>query len=403
MTAIKQIYRFMKHLAIRAVFRALILPILCFIRFFKDFKVSMIRVDRIGHLALNNDIHLRRRQLRLIGPDTAVYCFYSRPICNRQLFDMFDRVMNIKRSSFITWLIQVNRDLLERVYLYETLDLGANEYLEFDGTKKTLTFTKEEDDKGKAELRKMGIAEDDWFVCMHARDSAYMEQVASRDKLDPKVYSYHDYRDSDINNFEKACEFIASMGGYILRMGAETSTPIRFENEKLIHYASKHRSEFMDVYLPAKCMFYLGNTSGHTYVATIFDRPVVCTNSAPLPHTPYCRRDLLIPKKYRYIDSKKPIHVKELHSLGLIGHFFQGQLFTEKGVEFVENSQEELLGVTKEMYSQIKSGEIIETKEQIYFREKYQRTVKNHSVHTHTAGRIAKSFFELNREFLEME
>lgn len=399
MNSIKKVVRFIINTTVRCLFKLFLLPVLCVIRYFHDFKLSIIRVDRIGHLALNNDLHLRRRQLKLIRPETTNYCFYSRPICNQQYFKMLNRVMNIKYSRLMTWLIQINRDTLEKVYLYESLDLLTNEYLEYDGTKTSLFFNSKEEEKGRDELEKMGIGKNDWFICIHARDSAYMKQVANLEKMSSNSFAYHDYRDSDINNFEKACEFISSRGGFILRMGSDITTPIKFQNDKVIDYASRFRSDFMDIYLPAKCMFYLGNTSGHTYVSTTFDVPVACTNSAPLPHTPYRHFDLFIPKKYKEIKSQKNIDLKELKSKGLIGHFFKEEYFTQKGIGFIENTQEEILGITEEMYNQIQDGDVSTTKEQLEFRKNYHNIIEYYSVHSHTSARIAQSFLDLNPEF----
>jgi putative glycosyltransferase (TIGR04372 family) len=49
------------------------------------------------------------------------------------------------------------------------------------------------------------------------------------------------------------------------------------KNTKIIDYASKYRTDFGDIYLPAKCKFFLGNTAGIYQVSTIFDivEPVI--------------------------------------------------------------------------------------------------------------------------------
>ena len=76
-------------------------------------------------------------------------------------------------------------------------------------------------------------------------------------------FSYHDYRDSDPSTYLGACEWLASLGIYTLRMGATVGTKFSHDSELIIDYAnSSIRSDFMDIYLGANCLFCISQGTG---------------------------------------------------------------------------------------------------------------------------------------------
>ena len=95
----------------------------------------------------------------------------------------------------------------------------------------------------------MGIGADDWFVCMHARDTSYLrewrpEYADAWDKVD--------FKNASIESYVKAAEYIAAQGGFVLRYGAVVEKPFPVtDNPRIIDYATKHRSDFMDIFLAA--------------------------------------------------------------------------------------------------------------------------------------------------------
>ena len=58
-----------------------------------------------------------------------------------------------------------------------------------------LVFNAEEESRGRASLREIGVEEDSEFVCFHARDASYLES-----ELNIAGGPYN-YRDADINRF----------------------------------------------------------------------------------------------------------------------------------------------------------------------------------------------------------
>ena len=113
-------------------------------------KVGGLHYGRIGHLALNTDVFLRRRQLG-IYPNGPYYCFISNPnnLANRQLLEMWKRIIPIYESRVLSWLFYSMLPILKRTPFYQDLPMNSNEYYEFNNAKSSLYFTPDEIEKGR--------------------------------------------------------------------------------------------------------------------------------------------------------------------------------------------------------------------------------------------------------------
>ena len=71
-----------------------------------------------------------------------------------------------------------------------------------DKTPPNLSFTSKEESEGLAFLASLGLKPNDKFVCLNVRDNAYLDYQSSNAgaRVD---WSYHDYRNCDINNYKK--------------------------------------------------------------------------------------------------------------------------------------------------------------------------------------------------------
>ena len=97
---------------------------------------------------------------------------------------------------------------------------------------------------------------------------------------------YHDYRDPDIHDYVATVEELARRGYCTARMGATVKEPLQTTNTMIIDYATKGRTEFLDIYLGAKCYFYLGDPCGLDAIPMVFRRPLAMVNLVPLEYAP---------------------------------------------------------------------------------------------------------------------
>ena len=292
---LRNILRPLFHLSARVVFVVVVLPVLYLIEPFYRIRLAIIPTQRLGELAANMDFFVRRQQL-FGNPPRTVYLLFGWAPSNRQLFKMFHRLpeLNVFESRWGAWLLFAWRPILNKTRFWHSMRWDYAEYFLFNNTKTPLRFTKAEEKEGKARLAEMGIGENDWFVCFHARDDAYLRQW--RPKFNA-VWDKVDFKNTRIENYLKAAEHITSLGGFAIRIGAAVEKPLpETGNAKIIDYASKFRSDFMDIYLLAKNRFFLATSSGPTAVPIAFDVPVVVTSHFPYSHSSNHSYDIILPR-----------------------------------------------------------------------------------------------------------
>jgi len=209
---------------------------------------------------------------------------------------MFQRLpgMHVIESRLGTRLLFAWRPILKHTRFLDSLDWDYAEYFMFNNTKSEIRFTEAEEKEGRARLAEMGIGENDWFVCFHARDGAYLWQWRPQFS---DVWDTTDFKNTRIENYLKAADYIASLGGFAVRIGAIVESPLpETGNPRIIDYASRYRSDFMDIYLLAKNRFFIATSSGPAAVAIAFDVPCVVTSHFPYSHSSNHRYDIVLPR-----------------------------------------------------------------------------------------------------------
>lgn len=328
------------------------LLLICLLRPLFKIKIGFLHSDRIGHFALNTELYLCERDFRKDTDEFSVELFYfPRKPCNQQLAKMWKRELII-----FPWFFMRPLDLIIRSFCclssYRVFEAkGGDRDIEnlFDRIPPHLQFNMEEKKRGEDGLRTMGIPIGVPFVCLVVRDSAYLNKIYQRGDSD-----YHDYRDSDVQNCVMAAEELADLGFFVIRMGAEVQKSISSAHPKVIDYASNGmRSDFMDIYLTANCKFCITTGTGLGDVAMIFRRPSVEVNFMPLGLCSTFKSDVLcITKMHVLKDSQKILSLSEIFSKD-VGFCLHGSIYEDKGVEFIENTPEEIRDVVIEMVERL--------------------------------------------------
>lgn len=335
---------------ISVIFFPTIWLLLYLINLFVKVKIGFLYHERLGHLALNTDLFLRRLKLGLL-PSDVHYIFFVYSPANRQIVKMFKRHLNIVESEFLSKLLSPFGILNTR--FYQHLPFIGNEYMEFNQCDAVLSFTQEEESVGYEKLSEMGIGRNDWYVCIFSRDHAYYKAFSPY--ADRR---FSDHRNADIDTYNKAIQYIIDCGGYVVRMGSCVEKPLSFKHPKVIDYASSEtREDFMDIFLSAKCKFYLSNTSGALDIAVVFDKPVAGVNWVPIGYSPFGKNSIYIPKKIKYKDSNLEIpFVQQLRLFvgNQVGtYLFPEEILSQVGAIFVDNTPDEILCVAVEMLDRL--------------------------------------------------
>src|SRR3990167_2181049 len=207
---------------------------------------------------------------------------------------------------------------------------------------------KKEEKKGKKLLNDLGIPEGAKFICIHGRDKQYLKTYI------PSNWDYHNYRDVDINNYKETALFLAEKGYYVVRVGKYVEKPFDVDHLNVIDYAgSNFRSDFLDIYLAAKCYFFVANSSGLDSVPQLFRKPVLVCNVATFFEVQtWDPVKLFLPKNLIHSKTKRIISFNEtlrIFSSLLERKKIHYQILQENDLEFVENSPKEILAAVKEM------------------------------------------------------
>lgn len=290
-------------------------------------KLFIIYTARIGHLAMNTELFLRRVNagvisgalVRIVDHESGEF------VANKQLYEMIKRRHQVFEMTTMTFLKLIESGHENCNILYS----GSNEFLEFNSMPPQLSFLPEEQEAGRKILKQIGIG-DQPYVCLHNRTSDYLAAT-----FPSYSFQHHHYRDCSIANYMMAAEWITTQGIFVVRMGQISSDPMVTENPMIIDYTNDRRTDFGDIYLPAHCDFFLGNTAGIWLIATIFGRNNATANNVPFDMTPLLQGDLFI---YKNID------MPFTQQLDIDIHAFEAH-----DIPVTENSPEQILHLAMEM------------------------------------------------------
>ena len=107
-----------------------------------------------------------------------------------------------------------------------------------------LNLTKQEINKGELILKQFGIPKNAKIICITSRDDLYLR------KTHPSVdFSYHNYRDSNVNNYIPAIKALIKKNFYVVRMGKIAAKRLDIKSSKFVDYPFHPlKSDFMDFF-----------------------------------------------------------------------------------------------------------------------------------------------------------
>lgn len=348
--------------------------------------------DRIGHLAIEPDWYLRQVALgerdtvrpTLLLPSEAV-------AANSALLDIWRQHMDIIAGGWRYKLLRLFKRLPELtiqggdgvVALAGPMDY-ARVLAEWGDREPLVALSDRQKQAGRAVMAQLGIPEDAWFVCMHVREGGYS----------PGDEVVHNYRNADITTYAQAAQEIAGRGGWIVRMGDATMTPLSGERDdwpQTVDYAlSEFKSADADVFLCANARFFLGNTSGLMLVSTIFGVPAALVNMIPYsgsfgvaPH------DISIPKLLQR--NGEPVGFAEIFGSEM-GNFRIAELYERADLAIINNTSDEIHALTSEMLDRLDGNLATETDEESKLQRSYRNLIQPTHYCYHCAGTIGRAF-----------
>lgn len=308
-------------------------------------RIRLISIsERIGHGTANTDVYLLERSAGL-HDSGAVDVFYpERPWkCNRQMISMWRRLVPF--HDLVYWIAWANLKIPGHAahhYNPPRRDRDINGLS--NDAPPPVSFTREEEERGAALLRDMGIPPGSRIVCFHARDNAYLD--AAMPEVD---WGYHAYRDVDVDTYSAGLKELVDRGYYAIRMGRAANKPLSWNSPRLVDYAtSAWRSDFADMYLVSRCHFFMGNSCGLDSVAALFRKQWLVVNLIPIKLiSGWSPNYLFIFKKLRLVRENRFLTFKEMID-SEAGLYLRAAQYKAHGLEVVNNTPEEILDAVDE-------------------------------------------------------
>ena len=305
---------------------------------------------RLGHFAANIEMYLCERDAGLNVPGGRhldLWYLWTEP-CNFQLAAMWRRTLNIGPI----WLLHPLYKLLKnipvlRLHLIPNTDRDNHNLL--DSSPPHLKFSEAEIQIGNAGLGKLGIPKGSPFVCLNVRDKTYLDKQ-SEDASVNVDWTYHNYRDCDVQNYVKAADELTRRGYYVIRMGAAVNELMRTSNPMVIDYAGKGlRSDFMDIFLGAHCAFCISNGTGFDAVPYIFRRPILYVDHVPVGIiNTFSSRFMATTKEHWLKSENRQLTLEEILGSGA-ALYIKSQDYEAAGIELKDSTPEDIAQAVMEM------------------------------------------------------
>ena len=314
-----------------------------------------VDTDAMGHLAGEPECFIKEGVLGMRAPFKGVLVTTRREAANPHLLDYWKPHLAVIEHPALVFLL---RPLLSSwLVRYPVEKYFCGEYggtavpriqKEHIGRPPVLSLSEADRERGQAVLKTLGMPDDAWFVCVHARESGAVG-----------VKAMQSIRDVDVRNYYLAIEEVVRRGGWVLRMGAPQQRPMP-PMEHVIDYAlSPAKSDWMDVFLCASCRFFLGSNSGLSHLASVFGVPCVHANIAGPVSTilPYAPDSIAIPKLFWSLEQGRLLSFKEIFASPL-ANWRMDDRFAEAGIRPEENAPEDIRDVVIEMFDRL-AGKLV--------------------------------------------
>ena len=204
--------------------------------------------------------------------------------------------------------------------------------------KPLLRLTDEHRMRGASILNSAGVPQDAWFVTMHVREGKFGDHRFKES-----------FRDADVTTYIEAIKAVTERGGWVIRMGDASMTPLP-SMPKMIDYAtSSFKSDWMDIFLIASARFMIGTSSGPSTVSRAFGVPIAMTNYLQASTLYFGKYDLFLPRLMRHLAGGELLSFDQQMSLPYSAGFSDGMFRNIQRVEVIPNTFNEIRELVEEM------------------------------------------------------
>lgn len=369
------------------------IPLVVFIRLLRPIvtiRVGTLFSERIGHFVMDSTGHILRK--RSENSNTIDLLSFG-TISNTQWAKMVKRSIPIY-GRWAHYLGEWNRilpggatHLLPSPFTFSR-DLTGS-VVQFDAK---IPFLDIETSRARNYLQSKGWTPGEPFVCLLVRDDAFLKTLS-----DPPVdINERRCRDSRIETYLPALQWLAQQGVWILRMGRAMNNPVNVASDRIIDYAfDPERCDLLDIWLFANCTGTITTGSGTDAVSTVYQRPTLFVNTAYVTHFPSFSNCLWVPKHFIWKSDGSPLSLIE--QIQVDGSM--DSEYSTLGIALLDLNTKEILDAVKEFWGRI-LGSWIETESDKMLQEKFwsvaiaQPKFSQYNSWKHPDSRMGKAWLE---------
>jgi len=359
-------------------------------------RFGHIRNDVIGHFVFDTEYYLTKKNLDNIKTLDLFY-FHHKKMPN----DYWPKM--VKRSMAVYPLVKYADHANRLISGWQNHFVELNENSGRDvrnllkRTKPQINFTDSELERGQIYLQECGMKPSDNYLCVICRDMSYKIEYQS---LISSNWSHHNYRNSNISNYQKTINTLAQRDYFVFRMGKGVSNSIDESHLRVFDYAnSDERSDFLDIFLFANSNFNIVSEAGILVLTHAFRRPFCFVNLAAIEYIQtWSNNSLVILKKYWLAEKNRFMTFKEIYLSGA-GRFLTTEQYEKQGIELIENTPAEILDVSLEMHHRL-NNTWETTEEDDELQNKFWRQFPKSELHGEIYARIGSQFLRENKNLL---
>jgi putative glycosyltransferase (TIGR04372 family) len=313
-------------------------------------RIGTLNSARIGHFVADGAEQVARLQQQSTN---TVDLFWLGKTCNSQWERMIRRALPV--HAWVKYVDRWNKVLPggsahERPSSYTRSRDVEGLYARHDVK---IPFLPAESTEAFTWLRSKGWKDGEPFVCLLVRDDEYLAQDSRHGNGNPKAYegwSYHDYRNSDIDTYVPAIQWLSGQGVWVIRMGKLMAKPLPTGMDHVIDYAfDPGKSDLLDIWLFANCNGCISTATGPDMIPPIYGKPVLFVNALPLGHFASFSNSIWVPKPLRWSDSGQLLSIKEQ----LTHNYVRSLDYDAAGVNVLDMTSSQITSAVQEFWQRI--------------------------------------------------
>ena len=358
----------------------------------KIFSLKLIfqREDRIGHQIGNFECDLCEAIKLKETNFKTIFIFFetNNLIANKYAQELILKVLDINninyfifRNIFLSGILKILINNLEdSFYLKKVSRDNENTLINplFEGL------------LDNSIIKDLGLKEKE-YVCIYNRESKYLTE-----KYSGFDFSYHNYRDSNIDNLKDLSYYLKNYKKLpVIRVGSNSKNKINWECDQypfIFDYSkSSFQSDKNDIDLISNCFLYINNGGGPFSIASSAKREMITINQIPTFGN-HLGNKIWIPKLIKGIKTNKYLSITDLINLN-IHYKINSKTLDKYSLICLENTSEDILLAVKDFFK-MKNNNLSEEDEKLI--QKYHLLISSKGLEKLPSkpltGSIAPSF-----------